>query len=597
MNFIIKKLGSVGFTVVISAGLIVLLIVSTSMEAVYGTPFAQKVFYQTRWFDFLMVLLWVNILCSTLVRFPYKKEYLGFVITHIGILGILIGAMISKYYGIDGNMVIFEGETASRMEQSGHLLSVNYPNQEQESFLLSQKNSYLVLNRERRNSTELYCPLKPKKNIGVEQEGERVPFCITNIFEHAMEKKLVTEGNPNGEVNRAVSVKLFSQQLDVDESIWLFEHEPGNPASAAGSEQMVGPVKLNLRPDKKIEPAQRPTLRILDKSGQELLAIDPEKVVPAVLPLQNTGYSVKNFVYYPFAAVAGHNKIVNLPNGRMFNPAVEFDLVDSQGNVFHQLKFGFFPEFEAMHDKADKRVSSSLTDIQVKFAAGKPEDYPDVYSGGQIVFYFDNSGAWRYQVKFQGKVTAQGNLILGRTFSTGYMNLEFSAEKIISHARVNYNIAPSSDPDAPMAVAVTVERAGTKDLYWVIENQLTPVAVDQGTVNFFLSHEMRELPFSIVLKQFRKINYPGTQDAASFESDVVLHDSTQGVTLERTISMNQPLNYAGFKIFQSSYFDDPKNGKASVFTVAKNPGIPWIYLSSLIACIGALIHFNERKVS
>ncbi|MBF0330824.1 MAG: cytochrome c biogenesis protein ResB [Candidatus Omnitrophica bacterium] len=99
------------------------------------------------------------------------------------------------------------------------------------------------------------------------------------------------------------------------------------------------------------------------------------------------------------------------------------------------------------------------------------------------------------------------------------------------------------------------------------------------------------LPFSLTLKQFRKIDYPGTMSAAAFESDVTLRDLHSGSTFERTISMNHPLSYAGYKVFQSSYFMDEQHAKISVFSVAHNPGILWIYIGSVLACCGAMVQF------
>ena len=110
-----------------------------------------------------------------------------------------------------------------------------------------------------------------------------------------------------------------------------------------------------------------------------------------------------------------------------------------------------------------------------------------------------------------------------------------------------------------------------------------------------LSAKTLGLPFSLTLKQFRKVDYPGTQDAASFESDVVLTDTQRKLTLERTISMNRPLEYDGYKIFQTSYMRDQNGLNGSVFTVAKNPGIPWIYLGSIVAFLGALFQFYLVK--
>ena len=67
---IIKRLGSLNFALSLIAGLVVLLSVSTILESVHGTPFAQENFYQAHWFDFFLGLVWVNIFCATLTRRP-----------------------------------------------------------------------------------------------------------------------------------------------------------------------------------------------------------------------------------------------------------------------------------------------------------------------------------------------------------------------------------------------------------------------------------------------------------------------------------------------------------------------------------------------
>ena len=77
----------------------------------------------------------------------------------------------------------------------------------------------------------------------------------------------------------------------------------------------------------------------------------------------------------------------------------------------------------------------------------------------------------------------------------------------------------------------------------------------------------------------------------------MLNDPLNGTTIERTIKMNQPLDYGGFRIFQSSYIQDPSLGEASVFTVAKNPGITLIYMGSVILFIGVALLFYIKPFS
>lgn len=77
----------------------VILAVGTFYESTISTEAAQQMIYKTRWFVGLLSLLFINILFSTLKRWPFEKHHTGFVITHLGLLILLAGAMISKTHG------------------------------------------------------------------------------------------------------------------------------------------------------------------------------------------------------------------------------------------------------------------------------------------------------------------------------------------------------------------------------------------------------------------------------------------------------------------------------------------------------------------
>ena len=101
----------------------------------------------------------------------------------------------------------------------------------------------------------------------------------------------------------------------------------------------------------------------------------------------------------------------------------------------------------------------------------------------------------------------------------------------------------------------------------------------------------------MTLKDFRKKDYPGTKNPSSFESDVTLEDAKDNVKIEKKISMNKPLDYKGFRIFQSSYIESSDAPQASIFTIAKNPGISLIYLSSCVLFTGAILQFFFKGFS
>ena len=594
MMSIIKKLGSVGFTVAISVGLIILLTISTSLEAVHGTLFAQKAFYQTRWFDMVVSLLWINIFCSTVLRFPFKKGQIGFLITHSGILLLLAGALMTRLYGIEGEMAIFEGETRNTIKQPGYALNIAFPNQEETLAVLRQGRFKVALTKERLNAATPFCALGTKKAVrNREDSGPRVDFNVVKIIEKAIERRQVTIGDEQSPVNHAIEVRVHSQQLAQDAAVWLVEHDGQDHGADTA---MAGPIKLMMRPDVRPAPAQQPILHILDQAGKEILAINVSDTgLAKSIRLGKSGLTIKDLEYYPYATVSA-NKLINFPEGKRLNPAVVFNLVDAKKVSVRQVKFAFFPEFESMHPQ----VSKTAARVQIKFEAGNLQAVEEPFNGLQVSFVYDQGNGWKYRTKFQDKFLAEGNVAVGACVPAGWMDAVLCVRQTMSRAQVSYDIAPSENgQDGVLAAAVTVPAASPADVSWVFEGRRTPVRLAQGEVHFSLVPETRAVPFALTLKQFRKVDYPGTHDAASYESDVVLVDAARKMSLERTVVMNHPLEYDGYKIFQSSYFSDPEAGKASVFTVSRNPGIPWIYVGSILACLGALFQFfgpEQKKV-
>ena len=100
------------------------------------------------------------------------------------------------------------------------------------------------------------------------------------------------------------------------------------------------------------------------------------------------------------------------------------------------------------------------------------------------------------------------------------------------------------------------------------------------------------LPFGLKLKKFTMEHYPGTEMAKSYSSEVLLRDDGQ----ERRvlIEMNQPLRHQGYTFYQSSFIPDPQQGGyMTVLAVVKDWGQMFPYISSLIMCIGLLIHLIQ----
>lgn len=89
--------------------------VATFIENDYGTETAKALVYNARWFEFLLLLLAVN-LVANIVRFrmwrPGKRLVFVF---HAAFLVILLGAAITRYFGFEGIMHIREGEVGNEI--------------------------------------------------------------------------------------------------------------------------------------------------------------------------------------------------------------------------------------------------------------------------------------------------------------------------------------------------------------------------------------------------------------------------------------------------------------------------------------------------
>ena len=106
-----------------------------------------------------------------------------------------------------------------------------------------------------------------------------------------------------------------------------------------------------------------------------------------------------------------------------------------------------------------------------------------------------------------------------------------------------------------------------------------------------LGYERLPLGFELKLVKFRHGKNPGQMGDASFASTVELVDRAKGIDQQRTISMNEPLVYGKYTLYQSSFQETPEGKQASTLTVACDPGRLLKYLGSLMICGGALLMF------
>ncbi len=117
-------------------------------------------------------------------------------------------------------------------------------------------------------------------------------------------------------------------------------------------------------------------------------------------------------------------------------------------------------------------------------------------------------------------------------------------------------------------------------------------AVDGKAWTVEFEHRSWQLPFTIVLDKFTRELYPGTSIPKVFMSEVT---KIEGESRQRTqISMNEPLRYKGYTLYQASWGPQnagPRDRLFSTFAVVKNPAESLPLYSCCVIGLGLLIHF------
>ena len=111
--------------------------------------------------------------------------------------------------------------------------------------------------------------------------------------------------------------------------------------------------------------------------------------------------------------------------------------------------------------------------------------------------------------------------------------------------------------------------------------------VNEQKYEFYLQPHRTYIPFEIELIDFKKVMHSGTDIAKSFSSKINLIDG--GISRQVLIQMNEPLRHKGYTFYQASFIES-EDKETTVLAVVKNYGRLFPYISSVIMCIGILLH-------
>jgi hypothetical protein len=189
-----------------------------------------------------------------------------------------------------------------------------------------------------------------------------------------------------------------------------------------------------------------------------------------------------------------------------------------------------------------------------------------------------------------------GVVEVGQPVATGWPGLGVTVDRFHPRAAMSRDVVPAPPPAKEerqnAAVRLHLESpSATTEPEWIQWGESRRLLVGDRVASLAYRSPEAALPFRVTLLRFNNESYPGSRMASTYESTVRIDDPDEG-TFETLISMNNPLHHRGYIFFQSSYIEG--RPMISIFSVARAPGLPLVYLGTALIGIGIVWMFYGK---
>ena len=576
-----RLLASVQLAVALLVGLAAVLAWATILEAQRGREVAQWFVYTSPWFVALLGLLGLNLLAATLARWPWRRRQIGFVVTHAGLLVLLGGAMQTFQSGIEGQVVLREGERTDK--------------------LLMQHRSLITVDRltttGRLSSQFAFNPGAVDWRAGKTLDfgdSQNLGLKVLAFYRHAQPDIdwVADERDYQGAV---LQLRLSDHTGQTIAEDWL-------TASAYGGEVLIGPTRYTLLPisvESMLQDFLQPPTDDLGTAGVlsmhyggQMYRVKIDEKKGQTVPLGDSGVAVEIVDYYPDAKP--------MPDGRKFvarsdkprNPVLELRIhLPGEREPIRQLAFAKAPLLNL--DGVFRHV------CPVKFwyhHANMPQT-------PGAVFLQTPAGQLYCRRVVDGSLAEPAEVALGHKIPVGGQ-FDIAVVKHLPRARREVTFTPlesasGTTNSAEAAALIELSLGQEQRQLWLsrgegeygVQSVLTP----QGLVAVTFGYQQLPLGFTIALQDFVRHFNPGRMGDAAFASTVKLVDPSNGAEESREISMNAPLTHGTFTFYQSGFQELPGSVEVSVLTVTSDPGRLLKYVGSLMICAGIFTCVFMRK--
>lgn len=283
---------------------------------------------------------------------------------------------------------------------------------------------------------------------------------------------------------------------------------------------------------------------------------------------------------------------------------VPYAMLDNKVKKSNELSAGASIRFQLMNSRVKQveQITQTKKDKTASFNLGPAKVHLGVVPSppvpaNEIYLTPVNDDELKFTVmhKDSHKPFKTGKIKIGDVVATGWMGLEFRLLDYLPRASEEYEIIKKARPTEQTTAAIQIEHKGVKR--WVALNDVVKLFGD--TSAFLLSYQNRRIPlgFEIHLLDFTVKRYEGISKAMGYESQVQVVQPPAEPVLTQTISMNEPLKYAGYTIYQASFQEDPvtREPTMSIFSINRDPGRAIKYIGSILLSVGIIWLFYQRR--
>jgi hypothetical protein len=616
-NPVFEFFASLKLAVVLLAVLIIAAIAGTIYESSFDAKVARAYVYGAPWFNLWLVLLGANLTVSALSRWPWRKHHLAFLITHLGIITLLIGSLIGRIWGTEGTITLLKGEpAANRLLVDQHQLRVH----DVDGIVKGYPAEFL------------HHPPTPQhpRDLGRLASGARLQIVdYASAIEGKLNPKPLTDGGAPA-LHFTISTAMMNQHLDS----WLLADDPQH-----GNFSM-GLANIELKHGSASDPSPITSTSNGKSKSEEEVELEESIFAFSKAPEEQIGRAAKGGsagakVRLDPPQNGNKGRVVILLDGKENNFDVAENLgrdVQMNGTPFTLKIDNYWPDFRIQDGKPGSVTDQPnnpavLVTIRGKGVPAKSSETKNPHGGAEmpatggpptmpapggdapnhLTLFIADGGTITYELASRKNGKSSGKIDMNKPLPTGWADWQLIVDKAMPHAGQWMDFAPVraekkstslAAADLPDGVRIRIQQSGATFEQWVPAGWQIAVPTSPEETQIAYGWKTVPLPIGLELLDFEVKRNEGSDSPAGFKSTLRVV-TADGQTATGSCWMNNPFSYPGawwrtwtgltYKISQASW--NPENLAQSTVQILRDPGWLLKWIGSLLVVVGVFMMF------